>query len=99
MSPPTQSKEQDRWVGVRSGGSALSIRWVHERGEMERWVERKGRWFEISNAKGFLFLPWLSGPVLKKLLPLPVPFPISPPRAPLTSHSILTAGKKVGSGL
>lgn len=38
-------------------------------------MERKGQWFEISNAKGFLFLPWT---ILEDLLPLLVPSPIPP---------------------
>lgn len=62
-------------------------------------VESKGLWFENSSAKGFLFQPWLSATILKDLLPLLVPFPISPPRAPLTCHSILTAGRQMGSVL
>lgn len=47
--------------------------------------ERKGQWFEISNAKGFLFLPWT---ILEDLLPLLVPSPISHPPTPKSTTGL-----------
>lgn len=66
LSPPTQSREQDSRAGICCGQEprVLLLRWVH----MRRWMKRgKGQRFEITNAKGFLFLPWLSGAILRDL--------------------------------
>lgn len=96
MSPSTQSEEQDRWVGVRSGGSAqYTINKMGAREGVDGKVKRKGQGVEISNVKGFLFLPWLSGTILKDLLPLLVPI-ISPMKSTADLPQHLSCRQKDG---
>lgn len=54
-------------------------------------VKRKGQGFEISNVEGFLFLPWLSGTILKDLLP-----PISPMKSTADLPQHLNCRQKDG---
>ena len=80
-----------------SGGSTqYTIDNMGAREGVDGRVERKGQWFVISNAKGFLFLPWLSGTVLKDLLPLLVPFPISPTKSTTDLPQHLNCGQEDG---